>query len=61
MSKWIYQHLRADRARIDMGPYETEEEAEIDRKEHASAGVITFGPYKVPDDYRLYKGSWEEE
>lgn len=68
MSKWIYQYIRADRARIDMGLYETKKDAETARKEHASYGVLTFGPYEVSNDYNdykryegSYKGSWKED
>ncbi len=58
---WIYQYLRADRERIEMGPFANREAAEEARKQHASFGAVTIGPIEKPETYKLYQGPDEEE
>jgi len=57
---WIYRYLRADLEEIDMGPYDSREEAETAMKTHASFGALCQGPIEVKDDHKLYKGSVKE-
>ncbi|MDA2922562.1 hypothetical protein MYX07_04840 [Patescibacteria group bacterium AH-259-L07] len=54
---FIYTYVRANFEEIDMGPYDTFEEAEEACKESARFGALTTGPHEKPDDYKLYRGS----
>ena len=52
--KYIYTYLDAARNDVEMGPYDTEIEAEKHRSRHASFGAITMPVREVPDDYKPY-------
>ncbi|MBS3071188.1 hypothetical protein J4407_02735 [Candidatus Pacearchaeota archaeon] len=52
-TKWIFRYLRADREEIDLGPYNTKQEAKITRDNYSSHGVKCTEPIEVPKDYEL--------
>lgn len=55
---WIYRYLRRDsEEEIDMGPYNSKEEAQEASDKYASLGAITSGAIEVPDDYNLFEGN----
>ena len=54
--QWIYRYLRADREEIDMGPWDTQEEAQSNSDTHAKFGALCTGAVAVPRDYVLWKG-----
>ena len=54
--KWIFRYLRADREEIDVGPYDTSEEANTEKDKMASFGAMCSDPIEVSKDYELYQG-----
>lgn len=56
---WIYKYIRVDLEEIDVGLFETQQDAKQAKQEHASFGAVTQGPFQVAEDYELYKGSQE--
>ena len=55
---WIYTYLDGARNDTEMGPYDTEEEAEEHRKRHESFGAMTIPVKEVPEGYELFKPSY---
>lgn len=53
---WIFSYIRADMEEIDMGFYETAEDALKASKEMASFGAIVNCPMEVDGNHKLYKG-----
>ena len=54
-TKWIFRYLRADRAEIDMGPYETREKAQKESDQMAKFGALCTQPIEVPKNYVLFQ------
>ena len=50
-------YLRADGEEIDMGPYQSLEEAKKAMENYSVFGAPTSGPIKVKNDYKLFKGA----
>ena len=57
---WWYKYLRADMEEIDMGPYQTAEDANKASQEHAKFGAMTTPAFEQPEDYRPYRGEDDE-
>lgn len=57
---WWYRYLRADMEEIDMGPYQTEVEANKASAEHSKFGAPTTKAFEMPEDFRPYQGEDDE-
>lgn len=55
-TQWIFRYLRAGRVEIDMGFYNSQEEAQKESNKMASYGALCTPAMEVTKDYKLYKG-----
>lgn len=58
--KYLYRWTRADREEIDSALYNTPEEAQAARDQHAKFGPLCSEVEEVPDDYAPYYGHTRE-
>lgn len=54
--KYIFTYIRADGEEIDIGFFDSWEEANEKSKTMAGFGALTSKPIEIEDDYKLYKG-----